>query len=150
MYHVTSDDLEDDRWTVRAWHADRWIRRLLRSFRAKDIEKARPDLWASDDPSAVLPGETITGNANLSQFLQDGLIETGAPRRYEVLKKLNDGLREHGLSALLCYLCGPGGIAKSSKKSASHLWMSRPGCAKRPAASTRRSARFRPSFSARD
>jgi hypothetical protein len=116
VYHATSDDLEDDRWTVRAWHADRWIRRLLRSFRAKDIEKARPDLWASDDPSAVLPGETVTGNANLSQFLQDGLIETGAPRRYEVLKKLNDGLRERGRHALLCYLCGPGGIAESPKQ----------------------------------
>ena len=116
VYHVTSDDLEDDRWTVRAWHADRWLQRLLRSFRAKDIEKARPDLWTSDDPSAVLPGETVTGNANLSQFLQDGLIETGAPRRYEVLKKLNDDLRERARRALLCYLCGPGGIAESPKE----------------------------------
>ena len=29
VYALTSDDMEDDRWVVRAWHADEWIRRLL-------------------------------------------------------------------------------------------------------------------------
>ena len=43
-------DLEDDRWMVRAWHADRWLRRLWHRFTVLDMSKARPDLWASDNP----------------------------------------------------------------------------------------------------
>jgi Tc toxin complex TcA C-terminal TcB-binding domain len=111
VYSVTSDDLADDRWVIRAWHADEWIQRLLRYFCAKDIRSARPDLWASEDPSAVVPGTgpdgqpNLTGNANLSQFLVDGCIENNTPRRYEELKRLNDCLRERGRDALLAYLC---------------------------------------------
>ena len=55
IYYVTSADLEDDRWVVRAWHADQWIRALLHRFHAKDITKARPDLWASEDPAHWCP-----------------------------------------------------------------------------------------------
>ena len=102
---MTSADLEDDRWTLRAWHADRWLRALQCCFAAKDITAARPDLWASDDPSAALPGETETGNANLLAFVCDGCLENGEPRRYEDLKRLNDGLRERGRDALVAYLC---------------------------------------------
>ena len=105
VYAVSSIDLEDDRWTVRAWHADQWIRALQCFFAAKDITVARPDLWASDDPSALVAGETETGNANLSAFLCDGCFENGEPRRYEDVKRLNDGLRERGRNALLAYLC---------------------------------------------
>jgi Tc toxin complex TcA C-terminal TcB-binding domain len=128
VYAVGFQDLEDDRWAVRTWHADEWIRRLLRHFCAKDIGFARPDLWASDDPSAVVPGlgpdgnPNPTGNANLSQFLVDGCIENGSPRRYEDLKRLNDCLRERGRDALLAYLCAQnrvplpwGGFAQSPK-----------------------------------
>jgi hypothetical protein len=126
VYSVTSDDLEDDRWVIRAWHGDEWTQRLLRYFCAKDIRPARPDLWASDDPSAVVPGTgsdgqpNPTGNANLSQFLADGCIENNTPRRYEELKRLNDCLRERGRDALLAYLCAmnrvplpSGGFARS-------------------------------------
>src|SRR5207248_8673723 len=80
-------------------------------FCAKDIRSTRPDLWASDDPSAVVPGTgpdgqpNPTGNANLMQFLVDGCIENDTPRRYEDLKRLNDCLRERGRDALLVYLC---------------------------------------------
>ena len=116
VYQVSSDDLQDDRWMVRAWRADKWIRALLCAFTAKDITEARPDLWASDDPSAELPGQLVTGNANLSQFLCDGLLENGLPRRYEDLERLNDGLRERGRRALLNYLCGPSGIAKHPRE----------------------------------
>ena len=128
LYAVEFQDLEDDRWVVRAWHADGWIRRLLRHFCAKDIATARPDLWASDDPGKVVPGlgpnghANPTGNANLSQFLIDGCIENGAPRRYEDLERLNDCLRERGRDALLAYLCAKnrvplpwGGFARSPK-----------------------------------
>jgi hypothetical protein len=113
VYAVTSTDLEDDRWTVRAWHADLWLRRLWQHFTVKDITQARPDLWASDDPAEIVPGAAETGNANLLRFLCDGCFDDGAPRRYDDVRRLNDGLRERGRDALICYLCGPGGIAKS-------------------------------------
>ena len=115
VYAVTSTDLEDERWTVRAWHADLWLRRLWRHFTIKDITKARPDLWASEDPADLVAGETETGNANLLRFLCDGCFDNGAPRRYDDVRRLNDGLRERGRNALISYLCRPGsGIATSA------------------------------------
>jgi hypothetical protein len=110
-YAVSSDDLKDDRWTVRAWYADRWLAALDQHFAAKDITVARPDLWASDDPSALLPGETQTGNANLFAFLCDGCLEHGNPRRYDELRRLNDGLRQRGRDALVAYLCHDNRVA---------------------------------------
>ena len=134
VYALTADDLQDDRWVVRAWHADEWIKRLLRAFCAKDIRTARPDLWAADDPSAVVPGlgpdnqPNPTGLANLSQFLITGCLENDTPKRYEDLKRLNDCLRERGRDALLAYLCAMdrtplpwGGFAKSPKDLSSLL-----------------------------
>src|SRR5258708_10024875 len=41
IYSVSYDDLEDDRWVVRAWHADERIQRLLRHLCARDIRAAR-------------------------------------------------------------------------------------------------------------
>jgi Tc toxin complex TcA C-terminal TcB-binding domain/Protein of unknown function (DUF2934) len=113
IYSVTSADLQDDRWLVRAWHADRWIRRLLNRFHPKDISKARPDVWASQDPSALVPasGVSETGNANLTAFVADGCLANGEPRRYLDLKRLNDGLRERGRDALICYLCSANRVA---------------------------------------
>jgi hypothetical protein len=105
VYKVSSADLEDDRWTVRAWHADRWLRALECFFTVQDITKARPDLWAADDPSAPVDGEGETGNANLTAFLCNGCFENGKPRRYRDVKRLNDGLRERARDALVSYLC---------------------------------------------
>jgi Tc toxin complex TcA C-terminal TcB-binding domain len=107
IYTVSSTDLEDDRWAVRAWHAEEWLRALQRSFATKDIAKARPDLWASDDPSAPVFGQpsTETGNSNLSAFLCDSCLEGGGPPRHADIKRLNDGLRERGRDALVAYLC---------------------------------------------
>ena len=104
-YAVSSVDLEDDRWGLRAWHADQWLRALQCFFAAKDIRVARPDLWAADDPSAIVTGEAQTGNANLSTFLYAGCLENGEPRRYQDVKRLNDGLRERGRDALVAFLC---------------------------------------------
>jgi hypothetical protein len=123
VYPVSSGDLEDDRWAVRAWHADRWVRRLLQGFYPRDIEKARPDLWASDDPGAAVAGESEPGNANLTAFFRDGCIENGEPRRYHDIRLLNDRLRERARCALLSYLCGMnrvplpwGGFVKTAKE----------------------------------
>jgi hypothetical protein len=107
IYSVTSTDLEDERWSIRVWRADRWLNNLLHRFHAKDISRARPDLWASTDPSAPVPasGTPETGNANLLAFVADGCIEHGEPRHYLELKRLNDGLRDRGRRALIAYLC---------------------------------------------
>jgi hypothetical protein len=106
IYSVKDADLQDDRWLVRVWHADRWVRCLMDRFHPKDISKARPDLWASDDPSAAVPASGVaeTGNANLLAFLKDGCLDE-YPRRYGNIKRLNDGLRERGRKALVSFLC---------------------------------------------
>lgn len=93
IYSVTSADLADDRWVLRVWHADRWLGTVSNRFHPKDIKKASPALWASADPSALVSGQSVTGNANLSVFLCDGCLENGAPRRYADLKRQSDGLR---------------------------------------------------------
>ena len=108
VYDVVSKDLMDERWVVRAWRADRWLDAMQRHFAAKVVETARPDLWASDDPSALVSGETVTGNANLLGFAWTSALENGEPRRIEDLRRLDDGLRLRGRDALLAHLCsGP-------------------------------------------
>ncbi|WP_144551347.1 neuraminidase-like domain-containing protein [Peribacillus simplex] len=105
-YQVSSADLEDDRWAVRVWQSEKWIRALLKHFYPMDITQARPDLWASDDPSVpeTAFGVTDSGNRNLTQFYRNGCIENGEPRRFEEIKRLNDRLRERGRTALVSYL----------------------------------------------
>ena len=112
QYPIAVDDLADERWAVRVWHAETWLRRLAERFGARDITAARPDLWASDDPSAPLGAPPVSGNANLTTFVQDGcLARTGVPRRYEPLRRLNDCLRERARAALIAYLCGMDRVA---------------------------------------
>jgi hypothetical protein len=111
VFPITYPDLEDDRWAVRVWHAEGWIRRLLHTFCPKDIGEARPALWAADDPSTAVPGQDEfgrpypIGNANLTCFVDDGSFEHGDPRRYEAVQRLNDGLRGRARDALVAYLC---------------------------------------------
>jgi hypothetical protein len=114
LYAVSSDDLEDDRWAVRVWHAEKWVRALWHAFAPKNIREARPALWAADDPGVAPPPDPADpsppppedGNANLTRFVDDGYFENGATRRYEDVRRLNDRLRERGRIALLAYLCG--------------------------------------------
>lgn len=102
-YQVTAADLEDERWTVRAWRADRWLDAMQRKFSATDLTAIRPDLWASDNPAAV-SGQT-TGNGNLLAFLCAGEFLSDAPRRKESVRMLVDGLRDRARNALAAYLC---------------------------------------------
>ena len=88
VYPVSSTDLEDERWVIRAWRADRWLRTMQRFFAAKDVRNARPDLWASDDPSALVTGESETGNANLLAFLFSSAFDNG---RHRAAMKMSDG-----------------------------------------------------------
>jgi len=116
-YKVSTLDLRDERWPVRIWRAEEWVRRLEHAFSFKDVREARPDLWASGDPAAS------GGNGNLTKLVQDGCFENGPPRRYDDLKRLNDELRERARRALIAYLCGPsgGGLAASPKELSEHL-----------------------------
>ncbi|WP_395110179.1 neuraminidase-like domain-containing protein [Actinomadura sp. SCN-SB] len=103
---VTTDDLVDERWPLRVWRADAWVRALRRNLSERDIREARPDLWAADDPGAVPADGGEPGDANLMGYVRDGCLGSGEPRRYADLRSLNDGLRERGRHALLAYLCG--------------------------------------------
>jgi hypothetical protein len=96
-YDVSSADLEDERWVVRVWRAEKWIRVLNKNFLAKDITDARIFLWASDGPE-------MDGLINLTTFYRDGCIENDEPRRYLEITQLNNSLRERGRAALLAYL----------------------------------------------
>ena len=99
-YAVATADLEDERWPVRAWRADRLVSGVMASFFTKDIRDVRPDLWAAD-----VPADLAAGNANLTQFVCDGSFENHGPQRYQHIKVLNDGLRERARAALVAYLC---------------------------------------------
>ena len=66
VYALTTDDLEDDRWMVRAGHAGRWIRSLSHCFRVKDIAQARPELWACGRPGGA--GCRRNGNRKRQSF----------------------------------------------------------------------------------
>ncbi|MEE8550195.1 MAG: neuraminidase-like domain-containing protein [Gemmatimonadota bacterium] len=104
-YEIVIPDLEDERWAIRAWQAEKWLRNLEQQFYPLWIGDAIPYLWASDDPATPLGG-LQSGNENLTAFVRDGYIENGEPRRYEDLRQLNDALRERARGALLDYLCG--------------------------------------------
>ena len=110
-FSVSSADLEDERWAIRAWQAEKWLRCLLACFYPKEIREARPDLWASNDPGVIGAGETQSGNQNLTKFVRDGCIENGDPRRYEEIARLNNGLRLRARDALLAYLTGMSRVA---------------------------------------
>ena len=97
-------DLNDDRWTIRAWKAEQWLRELESDFYEDDIRDARPDIWASIDPNGVEVFATESGNKNLTKFYRDGCIENSAPLRYKNVKQINDALRMRGQKALLSYL----------------------------------------------
>ena len=103
---ITTPELEDERWAVRIWHAEQWVRGLQRHFFAASIADARPASWASDDPNAPFGTPPMSGNANLTAFMGNGTFENGAPRRYEDVTVLDDGLRERARAALVAYLCG--------------------------------------------
>lgn len=123
LYSVSATDLQDDRWMVRIWHGEEWIRRMLSCFCPADITKAQPALWAADDPSVLVPPGTSAGNQDLTSFVDHGFFGAGEPRRYGDVKRLNDGLRERARDALVAYLLrmnrvpladGSGGFAQTA------------------------------------
>src|SRR6185503_1162195 len=91
--------LSDDRWAIRVWRAASWVQRLLKAFVPLDLAKAEPDVWAASTSAAM-----AAGNANLTRFYRDGMIERGHPRRYTDIEHLNNLLRERARNALVAYL----------------------------------------------
>ena len=99
-YGVTADDLTDERWPTRVWHADALVRSMVGAFRFADIRDARPASWAADDL-----GGSGDGNENLATVVRRGLVGSGGPVRFADLTHLDDCLREHARDALVAYLC---------------------------------------------
>ncbi|MFM0007486.1 hypothetical protein PQR57_41890 [Paraburkholderia dipogonis] len=95
----------DDRWAIRCWRASLWVRKLLQAFVPLDLSFARPNVWAASTAAAM-----GAGNANLTKFYRDGMIER-VPRRYADLEQLNNLLRERGRAALLAWLTGMNRVA---------------------------------------
>ena len=111
--------LLDDRWAIRVWQAANWLRRLLKAFVPLDVALAEPDAWAGDTAAQL-----AAGNANLTRFYRDGMIERGDPLRYADIEHLNNLLRNRARTALVAYLTGmdrvplpfaPGTFAESAK-----------------------------------
>ena len=120
VHVVQTPELEDERWAIRAWQAEKWIRKLQRHFFPEWIGTARPDLWASTDPNAAIGG--LVGNESLTRFVRMGCFENGDPRRYEDVTRLNNALRLHARDALVDFLAGMervplpwGGYANTAK-----------------------------------
>jgi hypothetical protein len=113
IYNVSANDLADERWLLRIWQADSWLRGFTKSFHPHFLGAARPDLWVAMDPSAPMPasGVTETGNANLVALLNRVCVATGEPRRLRDVKQVNDGLRDRGRAALIAYLCAMNRVA---------------------------------------
>lgn len=105
---VDTDDLMDERWSIRVWRAKRALDQIQAAFYSKSLEMARPDLWASTDPSVIVDPSAnppLSGNQNLTHFVYKGCLLDNKVRRYKDIKGVNDGLRERARSALLAYLC---------------------------------------------
>lgn len=111
--------LSDDRWAIRVWHAASWVRQLLKAFVPLDLAQAQPDVWAASTALAM-----AAGNANLTKFYRDGMIERSNPLRYADIEHLNNLLRDRARSTLIAYLTGmnrvplpfaPGSFATSAK-----------------------------------
>ncbi|WP_055534721.1 neuraminidase-like domain-containing protein [Streptomyces alboniger] len=106
-YAVRTEDLESEIWALRAWRAEVFLDTLVRRFRPRRIEEARPHRWAADDPAR----EPDAGNDNLTAFVRNGAFDAGEPRRYDDVRRLNDGLRVRARDALVTWLTGMNRVA---------------------------------------
>jgi receptor-binding and translocation channel-forming TcA subunit of Tc toxin/ABC toxin-like protein len=109
---ISAVDLQDERWSIRVWHARQYIRHILESFQTEEIEASRPALWASDNLEANIAIKAVnspqpdSGIKNLVHFVQYTIFDsTKCSERLIDLQRLNDNLREHARKALLAYLC---------------------------------------------
>jgi hypothetical protein len=106
-YTVKTAELGEEHWATRVWHGIRLLERLQEMINTRSLGQARPDLWASDDPTFV---DTTTnppqyGNQNLIHFFQQSCLLDSPVRLFHNIRQLNTGLRERARKALTAYLC---------------------------------------------
>jgi hypothetical protein len=95
-YTVAPDDLLDERWAIRVWHANKWIEARQKHFYSKSYGSITPAQWSADAPD----------DADLVNFVQQSLTQDkDLPSEWETLKILNSELLERARRALLAYLC---------------------------------------------
>ena len=107
-YAITQEDLEDECWAIRVWNAKQWIEKLQRHFFTRSLQAARFDLWAADESVLLIDSNispAVSGNQNLTHFVQTSCILDSTLPRIDEIRILNDGLRERARTALISYLC---------------------------------------------
>ncbi len=109
----------DDRWAIRCWHASLWVRKLLQAFVPLDLSFAQPDVWAASTAAAM-----AAGNANLTKFYRDGMIERVPAALCGSRASATTSCASGARAALLAWLTGmnrvplpfaPGTFATSAK-----------------------------------
>jgi hypothetical protein len=105
LYSLVWTDLLDERWAIRVWHANAWMKAVQKKVFSESYSSIQPALWVEDDPSVAI-GST-SGNQDLVSFVQNALLKSkNIPPSWETLTDLNDGLRERARKSLIGYLCG--------------------------------------------
>ncbi|KAH8591200.1 hypothetical protein B0O99DRAFT_690810 [Bisporella sp. PMI_857] len=112
LKQLTPSDLVDEQWAIRAWYADRYVRAVQEAFFTENPNTGAPYLWASDDPSVSINGDS--GNHNLVTLVQQSLLRgKDIPVDIKGVKDINDGLRCRARKALFAYLCGMNRVSLS-------------------------------------
>ena len=128
------------------WHASLWVAARCSGPSCRSICRPRSPMSGRRARRSTM----AAGNANLTQFYRDGMIERGNPLRYADIERLNNLLRERARAALVAYLTGMNRVPlpfaagqfrrrRPSDLSALLLIDVEAGAARRRAASRRRS-----------
>jgi hypothetical protein len=103
---VSEKELRDERWAIRVWHAKVMLDAVKQGISTRSLEDTRPDLWASDDPNVeTFTDPALSGNKNLTLFVEKSSLKDSPIPRLVDIEKLNDGLRIRAREALIEYLC---------------------------------------------
>lgn len=97
-YIIPDEDMKDVNWIMRICQNAVCLEKMKCLFPFQDLTQIQPALWAANDD------ELQDGVENLTQIIRNGLIENGEPRRYNVLKQINDAIRLRNRNAMIFYL----------------------------------------------
>ncbi|KAH8598521.1 hypothetical protein B0O99DRAFT_669787 [Bisporella sp. PMI_857] len=110
---IGATELTDERWPIRVWHAWAVLQGIQKAVYTKQLETARPDLWSSAHPNLVVDATStppLSANGNLVHLAQESYLLDSKIQRFEVIEKLNNGLRMRARKALVAYLCAVGRV----------------------------------------
>ena len=102
VIEVSPLELLDERWATRVLKAVLWLRDIKRSFYAKEYEILLPAQIAADNPNMIIGQKS--GNASITEFATKACEEE--PGRLDMIKCVNDRLRDRARISILTYLCG--------------------------------------------